>query len=77
MKKDFKTVIDGTGTTYATGRTHYICDMLRGEALIELYYLEGQVAGTTNGHLNFIKGGLLRYVFPNQCTYQVKAHDAP
>ena len=33
MMKDFKTSIDGTGTTSSPGKTQSLCTMLRGEAL--------------------------------------------
>ena len=61
--KDFKTLIDGVGTTSATGNTHCLSTMLHEEALIEFDNLACQVAGTTNSHLNFIKEGLLGYFF--------------
>ena len=56
--KDFNTMIDGTETTSATKKIHFLCTMLCGEALREFNNLEGQVAGTTNFYLKFIKEGL-------------------
>ena len=64
MMKDFKTVIDGTGTTSATGNIHFMRTMFGGEDQIELDNLAGQVTGTTNIRLKFTKEGLLGYFPP-------------
>ena len=72
MTKNFKTTINGTGSTSTTRRVYHLRDLLCGKALIEFNYLEIQVTGTINTHLNFIKEGLLGY-FCNQRTYQEEA----
>ena len=51
MMKDFKTGIDGTGTTSAPGKIEFLRTMLCGEALREFDVIESQVVSTTNGHL--------------------------
>ena len=66
MMKDFKTGIDGTGTTSATGKNRFRRTMLRGEALREFVVIAGQVVSTNNTHLKKIKEGLLSYFFPQR-----------
>ena len=53
--KNFKTTTDGTETTSAPVRIHYLHVLLRVETLSELKYLASQVTGMTNTNLNFIK----------------------
>ena len=62
--KYFKIAIDGTGTMSANRKIHFLRNLLHGEALREFDDLAGQVAGTTNVHLKYIKEGLLRYFSP-------------
>ena len=64
MIKDLKTATDGTGTMYDTVKIHFLCNMLRREALRQLDNLAGQFGSTTNGYLRFIKEGLLGYFPP-------------
>ena len=47
-----------------TGKTHFLNNMLRGEALTEFEFLVIQVGITTNGHLKLIKEVLLGYFTP-------------
>ena len=62
--KNFKTAIDGTGTTPAPVRINYIYTLLHVEDLLEFNELASQVNDTTNDHIHFIKKGLLRYLPP-------------
>ena len=59
MMNNFKTAIDGTGTTTATIRINYIRTLIHGESPIEFDELASQFTGTTNAHLNLIKEVLL------------------
>ena len=63
MMKKFNTAIGGTEATTTAQKTNYIRTLLGGEALRESDQLESQVTGTTNAHLNFIKEGLLGYLY--------------
>ena len=63
MMKYFKTGIDGTGNTSASGKIQFLCTMLRGESLIEFEVIANQVGSTTNGHLKKSRCFLLRYFF--------------
>ena len=61
MMKDFKTGIDGTGTTSAPGKNQFLRIMLRGESLREFDVIASQIGSTANGHLKQIKEILLSY----------------
>ena len=56
--KGFKTAVDGTGTTSATGKFQFLRIMLRREALREFDVISGQVESTNNTHLKKIKDSL-------------------
>ena len=58
MMNDFKTAIDGTGTTSSTGKSQLLCTMLHGEALRYFEVLESQVGSTTNVNIKLIKDSL-------------------
>ena len=74
MMNDLKTATDGTGTTSATRKIHFLRTMLRGEALREFDVLAGQVGSMTNGHIKLIKEGLIGYFPPiNTLTKQKRA----
>ena len=64
MMKEFKTATNGTGTTSATGKSHFLRTVLHGKSLIELYVLAGQVSSMTNGHLRLINEGLIGHFHP-------------
>ena len=53
--KNFKIVVDGTGTKTAAGKINYLHTLLRGEALREFDELASQNAGTNNTYLKFIQ----------------------
>ena len=55
MMKDFKTSIDGMGTTYVLVKIQLLSTMLRVEALIEFDVIANQVGSTINAHLKKIK----------------------
>ena len=59
LMNNFKTAIDGTGTTSAAEKIKYHRNMLGGEALQYFDKLSIQNTGTKNAHLKFIKEGLL------------------
>ena len=61
LTNNFKSEIDGTGTTSAPGRINYLLTMLHGESLQEFDELASQINGTTNANLNFIKERILGY----------------
>ena len=61
--KNFKIAVDGTGTTTAAGKIHYLLTLLRRESLREFDKLSSQNAGTNVAHLKFIQEGLLSYFF--------------
>ena len=58
--KEFKTATDGTGTTPATEKTHFLCTILCREVLKEFDVFSGQVGSTTNINLKLVKEDLLR-----------------
>ena len=64
MMKDFKTTTDGIGTNSATGKIQFLRTMLCGEDLREFYVLAIRFGITTNGHLKWIKEGLLGHFPP-------------
>ena len=53
--KDFKTATDGTGTTSATGKIHFLSTMLHGKSLRKMNILAGQVGSMANRHLKLIQ----------------------
>ena len=61
--KNFKRVVDKTGTTAAAGKTNYLRILILGEALQEFDELASQNAGTNSIHLKFIQEGILSYFF--------------
>ena len=64
MTKEFKTDVDGTGTTFVTGKIQFLRTMLRGEALREFDVITGQVGSTNNTHLK-TKECLFSSFFPS------------
>ena len=63
MLKDFKTGIDGTGTTSTPEEIQFIRTMLRRGSLREFDVIVGQVGSTNSTHLKQIKKSLLSYFF--------------
>ena len=63
LMKNFKRVVDNTGTTTAEGKINYIRNLFCGELLREFDKLSNQNSGTKILHLKFIREGLLGY-FP-------------
>ena len=58
LLRNFKIVIDRTGTTFPSGYINYLRTILHGEILREFDELSLQV-NTTNNHSKHINGGLL------------------
>ena len=64
--KNFKTAVDGTGTTLVAGKINYLRTLLHGESLQEFDKLASHNTGTSNAHLKFIQEGL--FVFFSRLT---------
>ena len=60
---NFKTAINGTGTTSVSGKTNYLYTLQHREYLQEFDDMEIQVTGTKDAHTTPIKEGLLAYFF--------------
>ena len=65
LMKNFKTALDGKGTTSAAGKINYLRTILRGEALQEVDKTATQNTRENNEHLKFIQEGLLGYYPPD------------
>ena len=62
--KNFKIIIDETGTTILSDWINYLHRILHGKALREFYKLTSQNHGMTNSDCKHITEGLPEYLFP-------------
>ena len=58
ITKDFKTAVDGTGTTSVTGENQFLRTILRREALSEFDVIAGQVGSTNNTYWISVISGM-------------------